>query len=208
MDDDCECCCVAATATAATARATSSADDDLRKLEKRQHDLVLNSNKFAAAMTNAFTQAISGGKQLDDVLKGLALRLSDMVLKASLQPVMQSIAGGLTSGVDKIFAGVFGGGGVKAAQGVVKPFAAGGIIGTPTYFPLTAGGVGLAGEAGPEAILPLARGADGRLGVAASGGGANVMVQIVTPDIDGFRRSEVYLAGQIARAVARGRRDL
>jgi hypothetical protein len=33
-------------------------------------------------------------------------------------------------------------------------------------------------------------------------------VQIVTPDLDSFRRSEVYLAGQIARAVARGQRDL
>ena len=44
-------------------------------------------------------------------------------------------------------------------MGAIKPFAAGGVIGTPTYFPLTQGGVGLAGEAGPEAILPLARGA-------------------------------------------------
>jgi phage-related minor tail protein len=209
MDDDCECCCAAT--TSAAARSASSADDDLRKLEKRQHDLVLNSNKFAAAMTGAFTQAISGGKQLDEVLKGLALRLSDMVLKSALQPVMQSVAGSLTSGLEKTFAGLFGGVGVKAAQGAVKPFATGGVIGTPTYFPLLSGGVGLAGEAGPEAILPLSRGADGRLGVAASGGGSAgsaVTVQIVTPDLDSFRRSEVYLAGQIARAVARGQRDL
>ena len=69
---------------------------------------------------------------------------------------------------------------------------------------------GLAGEAGPEAILPLARGADGRLGVAAAGraAGATINVQIATPDVDSFRRSEVYLTGQIARAVARGQRGL
>ncbi len=51
-------------------------------------------------------------------------------------------------------------------MGAIKPFAAGGVIGTPTYFPLSSGGLGLAGEAGPEAIVPLSRGADGRLGIA------------------------------------------
>jgi phage-related minor tail protein len=94
-------------------------------------------------------------------------------------------------------------------MGAVKPFAAGGVIGAPTYFPLSPGGLGLAGEAGPEAIMPLARGPDGRLGVATSGAvGANVTVQIVTPDPGSFRRSEAYLTGQIARAVARGQRSL
>ena len=71
------------------------------------------------------------------------------------------------------------------------------------------GGVGLAGEAGPEAIMPLARGPDGRLGVAAAGGAApNVTVNIATADADSFRRSEVYLTGLIARAVARGQRGM
>ena len=95
-------------------------------------------------------------------------------------------------------------------MGAIKPFAAGGVIGTPTYFPLAPGGVGLAGEAGPEAIIPLVRGANGRLGVAMSGGGAvaNVTIHIATPDADSFRRSETYLVGQIARAVARGQRSL
>jgi phage-related minor tail protein len=91
----------------------------------------------------------------------------------------------------------------------VKPFAAGGVIGTPTYFPMSDGGLGLAGEAGPEAIVPLARGPDGRLGIAAQGAaGQTVIVQISTPDADSFRRSESYVTGQIARAVARGQRTL
>jgi phage-related minor tail protein len=96
-----------------------------------------------------------------------------------------------------------------AASGAVKPFASGGVIGAPTYFPLMQGGVGLAGEAGPEAIMPLRRGPDGRLGVAgASGGVNNITVQIATPDPGSFRRSESYISGQIARAVARGQRSL
>jgi phage-related minor tail protein len=70
--------------------------------------------------------------------------------------------------------------------------------------------LGLAGEAGPEAIMPLSRTADGRLGVAASGaaGPANVTIHIATPDADSFRRSESYITGQIARAVGRGQRGL
>jgi phage-related minor tail protein len=115
-----------------------------------------------------------------------------------------------------LFTGLFGGSGsgfdpkiLEAAMGGIEPFAAGGVIGTPTYFPLSSGGLGLAGEAGPEAIMPLARGRDGRLGVAMSGAGAtNVTVNISTPDADSFRRSENYLTGQIARAVARGQRSL
>jgi phage-related minor tail protein len=86
-------------------------------------------------------------------------------------------------------------------------FASGGVINTPSYFPLSGGGLGLAGEAGPEAIVPLSRGSDGRLGIASGGGqGSNITVQIVTPDASSFRRSEAYLTGQIARAVARGQR--
>ena len=37
---------------------------------------------------------------------------------------------------------------------------------------------GLMGEAGPEAILPLRRGPDGRLGVTAAGGGGSVTVNV------------------------------
>jgi len=71
-----------------------------------------------------------------------------------------------------------------------------------------AGGVGLAGEAGPEAIMPLARGPDGKLGVTGRGGGNSITIQIATPDLESFRRSENYITGQIARAVSRGQRNL
>ena len=120
----------------------------------------------------------------------------------------------MSTALNQLFAGLFGSGAaasnVTAALGAIKPFAAGGVIGTPTYFPLAQGGIGLAGEAGPEAILPLARGPDGRLGVASGGGraGANITIHIATPDAESFRRSESYITGQIARAVARGQRSL
>lgn len=89
----------------------------------------------------------------------------------------------------------------------VRPFAQGGVVAAPTYFPM-AGGLGLMGERGAEAILPLARGADGRLGVRTEGGAGatSVVVNVSTPDPGAFRRSDVYLSGLVARAVARGQR--
>jgi phage-related minor tail protein len=69
------------------------------------------------------------------------------------------------------------------------------------------GGTGLMGEAGPEAILPLQRGADGRLGVAGGGGAVNVTMNITTPDAQGFRRSQSQIAAEMGRALARGQRN-
>jgi len=71
------------------------------------------------------------------------------------------------------------------------------------------GGVGLMGVAGPEAVMPLARGADGRLGVRHTGSArsVNVVMNITTPDAEGFRRSQSQIAAQMGRALARGQRN-
>ncbi|HWE78019.1 MAG TPA: phage tail tape measure protein [Pseudolabrys sp.] len=171
--------------------------------------LGVSATAFASAMTKAFSQATTGGKQLDDVLKSLALRLSNMATAQALKPALK----GAVSGIGGMFGGSSSGGGaasdVMNLMSAVQPFAAGGVIGAPTYFPMASGGVGLAGEAGPEAIVPLTRGSDGRLGISMAGSSApNITVQIATPDASSFRRSETYVTGQIARAVARGQRGM
>jgi phage-related minor tail protein len=182
------------------------ASSTLDGLTAKTQALTISAGGFARAMTQAFSSSVVGGKQFDDVLKTLALRVSGLALTAAFKPLTAS----LTSGISGLFSGLAGSIGSTAsnALGSIKPFATGGVIGTPSYFPMMDGGVGLAGEAGPEAIMPLARGSDGRLGVSGKGGGNSIMVQIATPDIDSFRRSESYIAGQIARAVARGQRSL
>lgn len=190
---------------------TSSFDETERKAEAlsgRLLDLRLEADAFSRTMSRALTGAVVGGRQLDDVLKSLVLRLSDMTLKAALTPLTNGLAGGLQSLLGGLLGGASGPG--AGVMPTVTPFATGGVIGAPTWFPLADGGLGLAGEAGPEAIVPLVRGADGRLGIAGGTGEApvRVTVNITAQDAASFRASEVYLTGQIARAVARGRRGL
>jgi phage-related minor tail protein len=70
------------------------------------------------------------------------------------------------------------------------------------------GGAGLMGEAGLEAIMPLKRGADGRLGVAATQAApVQVTMNISTPDAASFQRSQSQIAAQMSRALHMGRRN-
>ncbi|NPS84040.1 phage tail tape measure protein [Pseudomonas aeruginosa] len=55
------------------------------------------------------------------------------------------------------------------------------IVSRPTAFGMAGGRTGVMGEAGPEAILPLARGADGSLGVRLVGGGGGTALQVNAP---------------------------
>lgn len=156
-------------------------------LRARTAELTAAATTFSRTMAGAFSSSAASGQAFGDVLTTLATKIASL---ASSPAGLQNIFSGMTGGPNS-----------------VKAFAAGGIIGTPSYFPM-AGGAGLAGEAGPEAIMPLQRAADGSLGVAAQGGGSVIHVQIATPDAESFRRSESYVTGQIARAVARGQRSL
>jgi lambda family phage tail tape measure protein len=74
----------------------------------------------------------------------------------------------------------FARGGAFGPFGPIEAFANGGILHQPTLFRFARGGTlatGLGGEAGPEAIMPLARDRSGRLGVR-GGGGPNITVNV------------------------------
>ncbi|GEP06018.1 phage tail tape measure protein [Methylobacterium oxalidis] len=167
--------------------------------------------KFGQSLSNALARNLGTGRQLDSLLGSLTSRLAGLAVKAALNPVKQgitSLVNGLLGTPSLGTETAFARGGV-VASGRVRPFAGGGVVAAPTYFPMR-DGTGLMGEAGPEAILPLKRGGDGRLGVAAGAAARPVAitVNIATPDVAGFRRSEAQVAAQLARAVARGRRAL
>lgn len=164
---------------------------------------------FGRTLTTSFASAAARGASLGSVLNTVATKLNSMALQAALKPLGQGLAQGL-EGLIGGFSGL--GDGVEADATLLSgltPFAKGGVIASPHYFPLGAGQTGVAGEAGAEAILPLARGPDGRLGVASQGAGAaHVTVNIATPDVAGFRRSQTEIAASLARAVTRGQRGL
>ena len=63
------------------------------------------------------------------------------------------------------------------AKNKIVPYKMGGIVNKPTLFPM-ANGMGLMGEAGPEAVIPLKRGSNGKLGVQSSGGVGNIVVNV------------------------------
>lgn len=170
-------------------------------------DLQSQSDKFAASITGAMKDAALSGKELQNVLGDLGLRLSELALNSALKPLENAISGqigSLTNGLIDVFAHAKGG-----VPGQITPFASGGVVSSPTYFAMN-GGLGLMGEAGSEAILPLKRGTDGSLGVAASGvgSGANIVFNVTAQDASSFRRSEGQITAMLARAVRSGQRNI
>lgn len=180
-------------------------DADTQPFEQALQNLENLSARFGSQLSGALRSAAVSGKDLDDILRRIGLNLAGLALEQGLKP-LQALAGGLFSNLFGGLAGLtpFARGGVP---GHVVPFSTGGVVSAPSYFPIGRN-IGLAGEAGPEAILPLQRSADGRLGVAASGGGAslNVVFNVTTPDASSFRKSEAQVTGMLARAVSRGAR--
>jgi len=178
---------------------TVSIRADTAPFESALANLEKLSESFGSQIAGALKSAAVSGREFDDVLRRIGLNLAGMALEQGLKP-LQSLAGSLFSSLL--------GGLLPFAKGGVVPFASGGVVSAPTYFPV-AGGVGLMGEAGAEAILPLRRGADGSLGVAAGGGASvNVVFNVTAQDAASFRKSEAQITGMLARAVSRGSRTL
>lgn len=170
-------------------------NDSAEALKNVFDDLEARSRSFGSALTGALKGATTDGKGLEDVLRGLGNRLADIALSNGLKPLGNLIGegmSGLTSSFGKLFA-----------------FANGGVVSSPTYFPM-GGNLGLMGEAGAEAILPLRRGADGTLGVAsaASTGPTQIVFNVNAANADSFRKSEGQLSAMLARSVRRGHRNL
>lgn len=158
--------------------------------------------EFGANIRNGQNAWQAFGNAGANALGKIADRLMDMASKALWQAAFPGGGGG--GGLGGLFSGLFGGGGTNAGTvggtggGLGGLFAngaafAGGslsafsnsVVTRPTLFPINDGpirafanGAGLMGEAGPEAIMPLTRGPDGKLGVRSQGGGGGVSITI------------------------------
>lgn len=164
---------------------------------------------LSAGVSRAIDGVVLDGMKLSDALGVVASSMINAAYKAAVQPVAQHVGGLLSTGMSSMLGSYapFADGG-SFSQGRVMPFANGGVVSGPVSFPMR-GGTGLMGEAGPEAIMPLTRGADGKLGVRAQGGGqpVTVVMNISTPDVQGFQRSQSQIAAQMSRALSKGARN-
>ena len=190
---------------------TAAFEDQLRNMQgslaQTTRDLGNLERGFSQGLRKAFDGLVLDGRSLTDVLGGLAEKMVNTAYSAAVNPVTNHFGGMLANGLNAAVSGLmpFADGGTFS-QGRVMPFAKGGVVSSPTTFPMR-GGTGLMGEAGPEAIMPLARGPDGSLGVRGGGGGAvTVNMNISTPDVQGFQRSRGQIAAQMSRALGRSDR--
>lgn len=210
--------------------------EEYEKAMYRAETTLANSNKvvnsFGDAFTNAFTGAMLAGKSFGDVMQGLATDIQATIIKIMvIEPLIRQLKlsmvnSGFFAGTDyNVSTPNFIGPAVPSANGNVFsggnviPFASGGVVSRPTYFPMSRGRTGVAGEAGNEGILPLKRGADGKLGVTASGMGSSGTVvnifnqgndQVETntrQDANGSSVIDVYIKKAVAEGIASGQFD-
>lgn len=166
------------------------------------------SRSISRGLRSAFDGLVFDGMKLSDALRTVASSVVSATYSAAMKPVTNHFGSLIAQGIGGLFGGAFAKG-AAFQSGQVQAFAQGGIVTAPTTFPMSGGRTGLMGEAGPEAIMPLTRGPDGKLGVRSASGSrpVQVTVNISTPDVAGFRRSQGQIATQMSRALARGQRN-
>ena len=153
------------------------ADGASGKTDKLSKSMSKIQSIVKSGLESVFQAAFQGADKAVEALRKMGLELLKVVAKMQLYQFLA-----------KAMPNIFGHGGFAPlvnATGQVTKFAQGGVVNGPTPFPM-ANGMGVMGEAGPEAIMPLSRGPDGKLGV--KGGGANVTIQIVNNSQSNIRR--------------------
>lgn len=167
------------------------------ELKKQTDDI---GKDIGLTFSSAFEDAIVSGKKFSDILKGIGDDLLRLLVRRNITEPIVGAIGGINWG--SLLAGFLGSakGNAFGASGVI-PFATGGIVNSPTLFGFAGGRTGLMGEAGPEAILPLKRGRDGKLGVQSAGMGGVVINQTINVAA-GASRNEVLQAAATAKAAA------
>ncbi|WP_147104110.1 phage tail tape measure protein [Tateyamaria sp. syn59] len=197
----------------ATADMVTGFDSELRRMRESlaatNKDVATLEKGLSRGLRKAFDGLVFDGMSLSDALDGLANSMINATYNAAMKPVTDHFGGLLATGAGNIFEKILPfADGAPFSQGRVMPFASGGVVSSATPFGMR-GGMGVMGEAGPEAIMPLARGPDGKLGVRGGGGqsGPTVVMNITTPDVQGFARSQNQIAAQMNRALSRANRN-
>jgi tape measure domain-containing protein len=202
----------------------------LTDLQDPINQIITGAEQIGTAFSESFTGLINGSmtaqESLGNFFRNIGNYFLDMASKMIAKYIEMQIIGLAQKFLPGMFGGIFGpsgptnysgafasplgfgnqysysaNGNVFAQNGIV-PFANGGIVDRPMMFPF-AKGIGLMGEAGPEAIMPLKRGADGKLGVAGGSGGTtvNVSVDASGSSVQGDKGQSAALGRAIAASV-------
>ena len=150
--------------------------DEIEDVAASSQALLSSAFKGAEDALVSFVQ--TGKLDFKSLINSMIADLARLTIRQSITGPIAEFVGSMFGGGGRIYGadtrnalgGVYSGAGIGAYSGQV--------VSRPTVFPF-AKGIGLMGEAGPEAILPLKRGSDGKLGVTASGGGQEVNISIV-----------------------------
>lgn len=165
------------------------------------------SNTISSQLSYALTTPLQEGENAFERLGNVALNVIGQIAQAWLSSKLTNLFNGSGSGGGSGILGTIGGavgsffgpigsavGGIIGntvgkffnangnafSHGRVLPFAQGGVVSSPTMFPMAGNRTGIMGEKGAEAIMPLKRTANGQLGVQA---------QVQQPNINIYNQS-------------------
>lgn len=175
-----------------TAAALTSYGDEISKL----------GDHVGAAWTNALKGTEDALVSFAETGKLSFKELANSIIKDLIRiAIQQSIMQAVQFGLNAVFGGgpmpiastgsqpIMASGAMMAANGAwfdgsISAFARGGVVSSPTMF-RHGGGLGVMGEAGPEAIMPLRRLGNGRLGVETTGAGGGTQNVVVNVSVEG-----------------------
>ena len=152
-------------------QAIQNAANEAQNLYKIGGQLV---NQFNNDLTNAFMKAMQGGKDaFKELMASVGQMIAQQIMKFAITQAELAVLqyygiSGQSAATLLGAAPTKNANGNAFVNGNVQAFADGGIVSSPTYF-----NMGLMGEAGPEAIMPLSKDSQGRLGVNVNGGGTS-----------------------------------
>jgi lambda family phage tail tape measure protein len=184
---------------------------ELEKL-RAESDLVAQRFEtiFVDSFSNAFSDFVTGAKTAEEAFMDFTNSVVAQISRLAAQDLATSLYGSLKdiasesdflSGISEFFGGLFNANGNAFNQSGVMAFANGGVFDKATPFSFGGGKLGVMGEAGPEAILPLKRGSNGQLGVQMQGGAPNIVMNIQTPNADSFRKSQKQIMAEAQRGL-------
>ena len=153
-----------------TLRLTQAERDRQAVVEEAASQQEQLANFIGNSMENAMMGIVDGTVSVKDAFKSMASEIIKELYRVLVVQQMVNAAKG--------FFGITAADGAVVSGGSeVKAYANGGVVSGPTTFPMAGGKTGLMGEAGPEAIMPLKRGSNGKLGVQMEGGSqGNVVI--------------------------------